>query len=70
MLVGYLRQQIACGVVRDLPNPELSAQAFFGMFFEYSLAQLLADPSAPQPADEDVVSQFVDIFARGTVKEA
>jgi AcrR family transcriptional regulator len=69
MLAGYLRQQIARGVVRNLPNPELTAQAFFGMFFEYSMAQLLAEPDTPQPADEDVIAEFVDIFVRGTIKE-
>ncbi|HNT75073.1 MAG TPA: TetR/AcrR family transcriptional regulator [Anaerolineae bacterium] len=68
MLAGYLRQQIANGIARDLPNPELTAQAFFGMFFEYSLAQLLDEPGAPQPADEDVIAEFVDMFVRGTLK--
>lgn len=68
MLAGYLRQQIARGIVRDLPNPELTAQAFFGMFFEYSMAQLLTEPDAPQPADEDVIAEFVEIFVRGTAR--
>jgi AcrR family transcriptional regulator len=67
MLGQYLRGQMARGVVRDLPDPELAAQMFFGMFFEYSINQLLADPAAPQPADEDVVAQLVDIFVRGTI---
>lgn len=69
MLAAYLRRQIESGVVRPLPNPELTAQAFFGMFFEYAMAQLLADPGAPQPVDEDVITQFVDIFVRGTIRE-
>ena len=45
-----------------------AAITFFGMFFEYSLAQLLADPNVPQLADEDVIAEFVDIFVRGTIK--
>jgi AcrR family transcriptional regulator len=67
MLGQYLRGQIARGVVRHLPDPELAAQMFFGMLFEYSVNQLLADPAAPQPADEDMIVQMVDIFVRGTI---
>jgi AcrR family transcriptional regulator len=67
MLGQYLRGQMACGVVRHLPDPELAAQMFFGMLFEYSVNQLLADPAAPQPADEDMIVQMVDIFVRGTI---
>ena len=68
MLGEYLRQQIARGVVRDLPDPELAAQMFFGMFFDYCTSQsLLPDTSAAQPPPEDVVAQLVDIFVRGTV---
>lgn len=67
MLGEYLRQQIERGVVRELPDPELAAQAFFGMFFEYSISQTLADPADPQTPPEDVVAQFVDIFVQGTM---
>lgn len=67
MLGQYLCGQIVRGVVRDLPDPELAAQAFLGMLFAYSISQLLADPAAPQPADEDVVAQMVDIFVQGTI---
>jgi AcrR family transcriptional regulator len=67
MLGKYLRQQIERGVVRDLPDPELAAQAFFGMFFEYSINQTLTDPSEPQISQAEVVAQFVDIFVRGTM---
>lgn len=69
MLGKYLRQQIKRGVVRDLPNPELVAGLFFGMFFEYSIGQTLADPSAPQIPPEDVVAQLVDIFVQGTINQ-
>jgi AcrR family transcriptional regulator len=69
MLAGYLRKQMARGVVRELADPELAAQGFFGMFFEYSMVQLLDDPGAPQREDEEVVAQFVDLFVRGTVRD-
>jgi AcrR family transcriptional regulator len=68
MLGQYLRQQMERGVVRDLPNPDLVAQSFFGMFLEYHLAQLLlpeAEADAVPP--EEVVAQLVDLFVQGTV---
>ena len=68
MLGKYLRQQIERGVVRDLPDPELAAQMFFGIFFDYSISQsLLSDTSAAQIPPEAVVAQLVDIFVRGTI---
>lgn len=69
ILGQYLRRQMERGVVRDLPNPELVAQAFFGMFLEHHLAQLLlpaAEADAVPP--EEVVAQLVDLFVRGTVR--
>jgi AcrR family transcriptional regulator len=68
MLGQYLRQQIEQGVVKNLPNPELAAQAFFGMFFEYSLSQTVSSLTTPPMSPEEVVTQFVDIFVQGTVK--
>ena len=66
MLGGYLRQQIARGVVRDL-NPEVMAQAFFGMFFAYNINQSLGpEPIIPNVAPEAMIEQFVDIFVQGT----
>ena len=66
LLAGYLRQQIARGVVRDL-NPEMMAQAFFGIFFAFNINQsLLPEPMAPDLAPEAVTEQFVDIFVQGT----
>jgi AcrR family transcriptional regulator len=64
MLSAYLRQQIERGVVRDL-NPELVAQAFFGMLFEFAISYELY-PDTPRIAPEEVVTQYVDIFVRGT----
>jgi len=67
MLGGYLRQQIAQGVVRDL-NPEAMAQAFFGMFFAYNINQLVRpEPLIPGLVPEALAEQFVDIFVQGTI---
>ncbi len=68
MLGQYLRRQIERGVVRDLPDPELAAQAFFGMLFEYSISQTLAQDSGEESPLEEVVARFVDIFVQGTAK--
>jgi len=66
LLGKYLRQQIERGVVRDL-NPEMAAQAFFGMFLAYSISQaLIAEPLGRMPP-ETVVTQFVDLFVEGTI---
>jgi AcrR family transcriptional regulator len=68
MLGRYLRRQMERGVVRDLANPDLVAQAFFGMFLEYHLSQLLlpeAEADAVPP--EEVVAQLVNLFVQGTV---
>jgi len=66
MLGGYLRQQIARGAVRDL-NPEVMAQAFYGIFFAYNISQSLqAESIFPDVAPEVVIDQFVDIFVQGT----
>lgn len=67
-LIGtYLRQQMEQGVVRPLPDPELAGQAFLGMFFEYSISQLLRPEDAPPPPTEEVVAQLVDLFVQGTI---
>ncbi len=59
--------KIERGVVRNLPDPDLAAQAFFGMFFEYSMAQLLLpEEEATTVPTEEVVAQLVDLFVRGT----
>ncbi|MBN2007049.1 MAG: TetR/AcrR family transcriptional regulator C-terminal domain-containing protein [Anaerolineae bacterium] len=62
-----LRRQVESGLVRTLPDPELAAQAFFGMFFAYAMVELLADLDIPQRPDEDVIAGFVGIFVRGTI---
>lgn len=68
MLGGYIRQQIAKGVMRKV-NPEMAAQAFFGMFMSYSIMSGLAGDSVPPVPVEVVVNQFVDIFLEGILKK-
>lgn len=65
-LAGYLQQHIEQGRVRKL-DPEVAAQAFWGMFFAYAISLgVLAEPVSPEFSTEDLVAQFVDIFVRGT----
>ena len=69
MLSSYLRQQIARGIVRDLPNPELAAKMFFGMLFEFAISQpLVAGTPIEDIPPQEAVAQLVDIFVRGTIK--
>jgi AcrR family transcriptional regulator len=64
----YLRHQIERGVVRDM-DPDLAAQAFFGMFFAYATSYLmLAGPDGAKIPLETVAALFVDIFVEGTIK--
>jgi AcrR family transcriptional regulator len=65
-LAGYLRQQMAQGRVRPL-HAEAAAQAFWGMFFAYTVSLwLLDEPLDPELSTEELVAQFVDIFVMGT----
>ena len=67
LLTRHLQGQIQQGRVRNL-NPQVMAQAFFGMFFSYSLTQvILDDPAAPEVPLEELVAQFVDLFVDGTI---
>ncbi len=67
-LATYLRHQIAAGHVRDM-DPEVMAQAFFGMFFSYNVAQtIFAGSLSLEPTIDDLVQQFVAIFVSGTVR--
>jgi AcrR family transcriptional regulator len=69
MLSGYLRQQMARGLLQDLPNPEMVAKMFFGALFEFAISQpLLTDTPLEHVPPEKVVAQLVDIFVRGTIK--
>ncbi len=66
-LAGYLRQQMDQDRVRRL-HAEAAAQAFWGMFFAYTVSLWLVDePLDPELSTEDLVAQFVDIFVAGTL---
>jgi AcrR family transcriptional regulator len=70
MLAAYLRRQIDAGHVRPL-EPEVMAQAFFGMFFAYNISEtFVPEPLAGGVSDEAVVEQFVDLFVNGTMRQA
>jgi AcrR family transcriptional regulator len=70
LLGEYLRRQIQRGVVRELTDPEIVAQAFFGMLFEYSISQMLiGDDPTTEPPPEQVVAQIVDLFVQGTASQ-
>jgi AcrR family transcriptional regulator len=65
-LAGYLRRQMAQGRVRPL-HAEAAAQAFWGMFFAYTVSLwLLDEPLEPELSTGELVAQFVDIFVKGT----
>jgi AcrR family transcriptional regulator len=67
MLAGYLRRQMAARRVRPL-DPEVMAQAFFGIFFSYNMSEaLVPEPLAGGLSAESVVEQFVDLFLNGTL---
>lgn len=51
-------------------HPELLAQAFLGMFFSTTVLQgFLLDNLQPEVGPDEIVSQFVEIFVRGTLIE-
>lgn len=65
-LARYLEQQIRRGRVRPL-NAEAAAQAFWGMFFAYSISvSILDEPLSTELSRENLVSEFVDLFVQGT----
>ena len=67
-LATYLRRQIASGNVQDM-DPEVMAQAFFGMFFSYNVGQaIFAENMALDTTIDNLIQQFVDIFVNGTIR--
>jgi TetR/AcrR family transcriptional repressor of mexJK operon len=68
MLGDYIRKQIARGVMCKV-NPEMAAQAFFGMFMSYSIMLGLKGDSTPSVPIKTVVDQFVDIFIKGVLRK-
>ncbi len=70
VITDYLKGQISRGVVRDL-DPELMAQAFLGMFFSHAVAgEFLGGPAAFEQSTEDIISNSVEIFVKGTLQDA
>jgi AcrR family transcriptional regulator len=68
-LAGYLERQMAQGRVRPV-HAEVAAQAFWGMFFAYTVSVWLLDqPLDPELSTEELVAQFVDIFVEGTLPQ-
>jgi hypothetical protein len=50
-------------------NPQMAAQAFFGMLFAFAISHgVLEGTPAAQIPPKAVVEQFVDIFVWGTLK--
>ncbi len=64
-LGGYFREQMARGAMREM-DAEMAAQAFFGMFFAFSISQSLIGELPV--SEEAIVEQFVEIFVAGTLK--
>jgi AcrR family transcriptional regulator len=65
-LSAYLEHQMDQGRVRQM-HAEAAAQAFWGMFFAYSISLWLLDEEVqPELPTEQIVEQFVDIFVQGT----
>jgi AcrR family transcriptional regulator len=64
VLGNYFREQMKRGLIRTLPDPELAAQAFFGMLFESAIRQWLM-PDNKKHTIKEVVSAYVDIFTNG-----
>jgi AcrR family transcriptional regulator len=65
-LSAYLQQQMERGRVRPL-HSETAAQAFWGMFFAYSISLWLLDEEVQGPVPtQQIVEQYVDIFVQGT----
>jgi len=69
VMMCYFQRQIEADVIKGM-HPELMAQAFLGMFFSYGIArEMLASQIVPDVPQEALITQFVDIFIGGTLKE-
>ncbi len=64
-LATYFKDLQDSGVLRDF-DPEYGARAFLGMFFSYFTVRELLRKGAKSPDEKKVISEFVDIFVRGT----
>jgi AcrR family transcriptional regulator len=69
MLAGYLQKQIDKGVLRDI-NPNLAANAFWGLFLSHHLSKvILNEPAVPNLSDDEVVTQFVGLIVEGSINK-
>ena len=69
MLARYLHSQMESGIIKG-QHPEAMAQAFLGMFFAYAISLNIFDEAiTPAISHSELVTQFVDIFVTGTVKD-
>ena len=69
MLARYLHSQMEKGIIKGR-HPEAMAQAFLGMFFAYAISlNILDEAITPAISHSELVTQFVDIFVTGTVKD-
>lgn len=69
MLTVYFQRQLEAGVLREDLDPEVMAQAFFGMFFAYGINNSVLDhPLATSLEEAVIVKQFVSMFVQGTKK--
>jgi len=68
-MAEYLDRQITAGRVRSL-HTEAAAQAFWGMFYAYTVSLWLTDETVhPEIDTAELVEQYVDIFINGTLAE-
>jgi AcrR family transcriptional regulator len=66
-LTRYFKGKMDQGEIHP-GHPELLAQAFLGMFFSYIVLQgFLMDSLQPEISTNEIVTQFVTLFVRGTI---
>ncbi|MBI9047047.1 MAG: TetR/AcrR family transcriptional regulator [Anaerolineaceae bacterium] len=71
VLTEYIAKQIQQGNVVSTANPEILAQAFYGMIFSYGiLVGILDDAPVKGITTEEVARQFVDVFVDGTINRS
>ena len=67
ILADYLQEQMDKGNIRKL-NPELAANAFWGMFlYTFLFHSILNEPMQLEMDSDEIAAQFVDIFLEGTI---
>ena len=68
MMARYFQTKMEQGEIHA-GHAELLAQAFLGMFFSYTVLEgFLLDSLQPEAKPDQIVTQFVDLFVRGTLK--